>query len=147
LGINNELHGAESFRSRQSLSHSRSSRHFMEPECSLSCSQEPAAGLWPEPDESTPYPLFYISKINFNIIISSASRSSCFLQVFFLGPDILLSTLRRKCTLTVIKHWCIAASRRTTFIHSLLACTVLCATVQVFKFKVLKFCHRIKLHF
>jgi hypothetical protein len=27
----------------------------MEPECSLSCSQQPATGPYPEPDESTPH--------------------------------------------------------------------------------------------
>jgi hypothetical protein len=37
----------------QSLSYSRSSSHFIETECSLSCSQEPVIGLC-QPDQSTP---------------------------------------------------------------------------------------------
>jgi hypothetical protein len=43
------------FRSCQLYSHSRTSQHFMEPECSLPCSQEPSTGLFPEPDQSSPY--------------------------------------------------------------------------------------------
>jgi hypothetical protein len=54
----NQLHRAESFlRSRQSLSYSKSSQHFMEPEGSLRCSQEPSTGFYPEPDQSNPYHL------------------------------------------------------------------------------------------
>ncbi|PNF14089.1 hypothetical protein B7P43_G01064, partial [Cryptotermes secundus] len=44
-------HGAEPFlRSRQLCSYSRISQHFMEPECSLPCSQQPLdlnSGLFP----------------------------------------------------------------------------------------------------
>jgi hypothetical protein len=48
-------HGAEPFlRSRQLCSHSRTSQHFMEPEDSLPCSQEPSTGLYREPDQSNP---------------------------------------------------------------------------------------------
>jgi hypothetical protein len=48
-------HGAEPFlRSRQLCSYSRFSQHFMEPECSLPCSQEPFTGPSPEPDRSIP---------------------------------------------------------------------------------------------
>ncbi|KDR16625.1 hypothetical protein L798_09464 [Zootermopsis nevadensis] len=61
------MHGAESF--QQSLSHSRSSQHFMEPEGSLPYSQEPA--LVPilnqrNPVHTTPS---CFSKTHFNIII------------------------------------------------------------------------------
>jgi hypothetical protein len=49
-------HGAESFlRSRQLCSHSRVSQHFMKPECSLPCSQEPSTGSYPESNQSNPY--------------------------------------------------------------------------------------------
>jgi hypothetical protein len=56
--ITNQLPGAESFLwSRQSLSYSRISPYFIEPEGLLPCSQEPAT----EPDESTPrHPILFL---------------------------------------------------------------------------------------
>jgi hypothetical protein len=49
-------YGAEPFlRSRQLCSYSRTSQNFMEPESSLSYSQEPSTGPYPEPDRSSPY--------------------------------------------------------------------------------------------
>jgi hypothetical protein len=40
----------------------------MEPEGSLLCSEEPATGIYPEPDESSPCLPSYFSEIHFNII-------------------------------------------------------------------------------
>jgi hypothetical protein len=48
-------HGAEPFpRSCQLCSHSRTSQHFMEPEGSLTCSQEPSTPPYSEPDQTNP---------------------------------------------------------------------------------------------
>jgi hypothetical protein len=44
-------------RSRRVYSNSRTSQHFMEPEGSLPCPQEPSTGPQPEPDQSNPYNL------------------------------------------------------------------------------------------
>jgi hypothetical protein len=49
-------YGAEPFlRSCQLCSHSRNSQHFMKPEGSSQCSQEPSNGPYPEPDQPSPH--------------------------------------------------------------------------------------------
>jgi hypothetical protein len=51
-----QLHEAESFlRSRQSLTYSKIFNNVTESEGSLPCSQEPAPGSYPEPDQSSPH--------------------------------------------------------------------------------------------
>jgi hypothetical protein len=47
----------------------------MELKGSLLCSQQPATGPYPEPDESNKHPT-YFPEIHFNIIIPSMPRSS-----------------------------------------------------------------------
>jgi hypothetical protein len=55
-GHNSPTQGAEPFlRSHQLYSNSRTSQHFMEPEGSLPCSQEPSTGPYPQPDQSSLY--------------------------------------------------------------------------------------------
>jgi hypothetical protein len=60
--LTNKLHGAQpSLRSRQSRSYSRIIQHFMEPECSSPCSQEPSIDFYPEPDQFNLYhPILYL---------------------------------------------------------------------------------------
>jgi hypothetical protein len=50
------IHEAEPvLRSRQFCSHSRTSKHFTEPEGSIPCSQEPSTSPCPEPYQSSPH--------------------------------------------------------------------------------------------
>jgi hypothetical protein len=76
-----KLHGAEPFlTSRQLCSYSRTSQHFMKPEGSLPCLQEPSTGPYPQPDQSSTYhPI--LSKIHFN---SPPTYVLVFLVVSFL---------------------------------------------------------------
>jgi hypothetical protein len=70
-------HDVEPFlRSRQLCSHSRTSQHFMEPEGSISCSQEPSTSPYPEPYQSNIHHsiLSYLSKIHFNIVQPPSSH-------------------------------------------------------------------------
>jgi hypothetical protein len=48
----------------------------MEPAGSLQCSQEPATGHCPEPDESSPHLLTHFAKIHSNIIFPSVPKPS-----------------------------------------------------------------------
>jgi hypothetical protein len=69
-------HGAKPFlRSRQLCSYSRTSQHFMEPEGSLPCSQEPSTGPYPESGPLSPYQPI-LPKIRLNIILLLTSSSS-----------------------------------------------------------------------
>jgi hypothetical protein len=51
------------------------SQHFMETDDSLSCSRQPATGLYFEPYESTPHPTSSLFGIHFNLTFPSTSRS------------------------------------------------------------------------
>jgi hypothetical protein len=72
--IPNQLHEAESVRSQQSLSYSRFSQHFMAPEVSLPCLQEPTACYYPETDNADQTTPSYLSKIYFNTILEPTSK-------------------------------------------------------------------------
>jgi hypothetical protein len=48
----------------------------MEPESSLPCTQQPATGQYPEPDESNLHPRYHLPNIHFNIILPSMPTSS-----------------------------------------------------------------------
>jgi len=54
ISVIHQVHRAESFRSRWSLSWPRKYLPFMEPKVSALWSQEPAIGPYPDPDESNP---------------------------------------------------------------------------------------------
>jgi hypothetical protein len=60
-------------RSRHLLNHSRNYQHFMVPGVSLSCSQEPVTGIYPQPGESSPS---RCSKLHFNIILPLLSAAA-----------------------------------------------------------------------
>jgi hypothetical protein len=58
------IRGAEPFlRSRQLRSYPRTSQHFMEPEGSLPCSQDPPTRPYPETDQSNPYHPILLSQL------------------------------------------------------------------------------------
>jgi hypothetical protein len=81
--ITSQLHGDEPFlKSRQLCSYSRISQHFMEPESSLMCSQEPFTGPYPEPGQSSPFPSQHISLRS--ILILSTTYVLVFLVVSFI---------------------------------------------------------------
>jgi hypothetical protein len=59
-----------SLRGRQLWSHTRISQHFIEPQGSIPCSQEPFTCPYPESYQSNPHHIIpsYLSKIHFNIL-------------------------------------------------------------------------------
>jgi hypothetical protein len=74
-------HGAEPFlRSCPLCSHSRNSQHFMEPEGSLPCSQEPSTGLFPEPDQSNPHHPPLKATAILRSLLLNAAKHICNLQ-------------------------------------------------------------------
>jgi hypothetical protein len=103
-------HVAEPFsRSRQLCSYSRTSQHFMEPECSLPCSQEPSSRPYPEPNKSNQYhTILYLSLSLTSILILSTHLllglpSSLFLLAFHQYP-ICIPLLRYSCYLPYPSH-------------------------------------------
>jgi hypothetical protein len=70
----------------------------MEPESSLPCSQEPAAGPYHEPDEFSSHSNILILWDNFNIIFTSSSWSAK------RPPSLRFSKYFRLITLTVLRE-------------------------------------------
>jgi hypothetical protein len=92
-------HEAEPFlRSRQLCSYSRNPQHFMKPESSIPCSQEPSTGPYPELHQSNPYHSI-ISKINFNTVHPPTSWSTQWSRSFWFVHQypICIPLLHRSC--------------------------------------------------
>jgi hypothetical protein len=62
----------------------------MEPEGSLPCSQQPASGPYPEPDESRTH-LHAACKINFNITLLSTTTIVHYTILYYTGAVIAQS--------------------------------------------------------
>jgi hypothetical protein len=94
-------HGAEPFlRSCQLCSYSKTCQHFMEPEGSLSCSQEPSTGPYPEPDQSN------LLSLHFNILHPPTSWSSKWSISFWLSHQypICIPLLPHSCYMPCPPH-------------------------------------------
>jgi hypothetical protein len=97
----NQLHGAEPLLRRPKMcSYSRISKHFMELEDSLLCSQEPSTGPYPEPDQFSPYHPILRS----NLILSTHLRLHLPSNFKSAGDFIqLFSRKEQKCNWDIIK--------------------------------------------
>jgi hypothetical protein len=68
--ITNFMELSPSWEAASSAATHRISQHFTEPEGSLSCSQAPSTGPYPDPDQSSPNrPILSLSKIHFDIVM------------------------------------------------------------------------------
>jgi hypothetical protein len=81
----NKRHGTETLRSHQLCSYSRTSKHFMEPEGSLLCLQEPSACPYLEPDWSSPYHFIQyhhllLWTIGHQVYLNAISYLECLIQ-------------------------------------------------------------------
>jgi hypothetical protein len=97
---NSVVQESHSPKANSTLSYSRQSPPFMAPEGSSPCSQEPAAGPCPKPDESNPHFKHYFPKIHFNIILPCTPRSSEWSLSFGLSNTnfVLMSQLPMRAT-------------------------------------------------
>jgi hypothetical protein len=92
--LTNLLHGTEAFlRSHQLSSYSRTSPQIMEPKGSLTCSQHPSIGPYPEPYQSNPYHPILILSTHLHLGLPNGLFPSSFptntLYAFIFSPFVL----------------------------------------------------------
>jgi hypothetical protein len=70
-------------RSCQLCTYSRTSQHFMEPESSLPCSQDPSTGPDPQPDRSSSYPTYFLAFLVVSFLLAFPTN---ILYAFLFSP-------------------------------------------------------------